>query len=127
MLAPVPASVLRDELVRKIAGALGVPEARLVTLLGQEQPAAVCHAISDSPAVLVVSVCAARPSVLARGPQAERSFLAMCVAAPDLGAEMLARIDPDALLMEDALRRAARFLNEHLPGALPEPPATTPS
>ena len=41
VMAPVPASVLRDELLRKSAGALGVPEARLVTLLGQEQPATV--------------------------------------------------------------------------------------
>ena len=39
VLAPVPASVLRDELVRRSATALSVPEARLVTLLGQGQPA----------------------------------------------------------------------------------------
>jgi DNA primase len=127
VMAPVPASVLRDELVRKIAGALGVPEARLVTLLGQEQAAAVSTrstTYSDTPSSYQQ---APRPlSALARGPQVERSFLAMCVAAPDLGAAMLSRIDPDALLLEDALRRAARFLNEHLPGVLPDPPGDDP-
>jgi DNA primase len=127
VMAPVPASVLRDELVRKIAGALGVPEALLVTLLGQEQAVAVSArsaTYSDAPSSYQQ---APRPlSALARGPQVERSFLAMCVAAPDLGAAMLARIDPDALLLEDALRRAARFLNEHLPGVLPDPPGDDP-
>src|SRR4029077_2619623 len=53
-----------------------------------------------------------------RGPQGERSFLAMCVASPDLGASVLSQVDPDALLLEDVLRRAARFLREHLPGPL---------
>jgi DNA primase len=127
VMAPVPASVLRDELVRKIAGALGVPEARLVTLLGQAQAvAASAHSTtySDAPSS---SEHVARPlSALARGPQLERSFLAMCVAAPDLGAAMLSRVDPDALLLEDALRRAARFLSEHLPGVLPDPPGDDP-
>jgi DNA primase len=126
VMAPVPASVLRDELVRKIAGTLEVPEGLLVTLLGQE-PAVRAPAYdggspsgsSDRPAPRALSA-------VARGPQAERSFLAMCVAAPDLGAEMLSRIDPDALLLEDALRRAARFLTEHLPGALPEAPGDDP-
>ncbi|HTW11345.1 MAG TPA: DNA primase, partial [Solirubrobacteraceae bacterium] len=37
-LARVPASVLRDELVRKIATAMELPEVRLATLLGQEAP-----------------------------------------------------------------------------------------
>ncbi len=50
----------------------------------------------------------------------------MCVAAPDLGAAALAGFDPDALLLDDRLRRAARFLAVHLPGALPEPPDDDP-
>jgi DNA primase len=125
VLAPVPASVLRDELVRKIAGALAVPEARLVTLLGQEQAVAV-STYNDATRSSSYQPAPRAPSALARGPQAERSFLAMCVAAPDLGAAMLEKIDPDALLLEDALRRAARFLNEHLPDVLPDPPGDDP-
>jgi DNA primase len=128
VMAPVPASVLRDELVRKIAGALAVPEARLVTLLGQAQapPLSAMPAYKDPQPSSSYQSAPRAVSALARGPQLERSFLAMCVAAPDLGAAMLARIDPDALLLEDALRRAARFLTEHLPDVLPDPPGDDP-
>jgi DNA primase len=128
VMAPVPASVLRDELVRQIAGALAVPEARLVTLLGQAQAPLVSAmpAYNDPQPSSSYRSAPRALSALARGPQPERSFLAMCVAAPDLGAAMLARIDPDALLLEDALRRAARFLNAHLPDVLPDPPGDDP-
>ncbi len=120
VLASVPASVLRDELVRRAAAALDLPEARLVTLLGQEASPFASQSVigHERPG-------APRP-VASRGPQAERSFLAMCIAAPDLGAAMLARVDPDVLLLEDRLRRAARFLTANLPGALPDAPDDDP-
>jgi DNA primase len=116
-------SVLRDELVRRAAGALSLPEARLVTLLGQAQP-------SGSPApdgderypepghARGRPVNGRRP----QRPEPERSFLAMCIASPDIGAAALARIDPDELLLDDVLRRAARLLSTHLPEPLPDPP-----
>jgi DNA primase len=133
VLAGVPASVLRDELVRNAAGALGIPEARLVSLLGQAPAAA-------SPVRVPPSEPGGRddhadqwrdrpPVVNAprrQRPEPERSFLAMCLASPDLGAAALARIDPDALLLDDVLRRAARFLSAHLPGELPDPPGEDP-
>ena len=50
----------------------------------------------------------------------------MCVSSPDLGAAALARINPDELLLDDLLRRAARFLSAHLPGELPDPPGDDP-
>ncbi len=121
VFASVPASVLRDELVRKAAAALEIPEARLVTLLGQAGTAAAGRPLEESHHARV-----APPSAVSRGPQAERSFLAMCVASPDLGAAALAGFDPDALLLEDRLRRAARFLATHLPGTLPDPPGDDP-
>ncbi len=128
VLESVPASVLRDELVRKAAGVLDLPEARLVTLLGQPQ-ATVFEPSGDSDARPLqgghAGRHAPRPAV-ASGPQGERSFLAMCLASPDLGAAVLAQIDPDALLLDDRLRRAARFLTTHLPGTLPEAPADDP-
>jgi len=43
-----------------------------------------------------------------------------------LGAAALARINPDELLLDDLLRRAARFLSAHLPAALPDPPGDDP-
>jgi DNA primase len=123
VLAEVPASVLRDELVRSAAAALGLPEARLVTLLGQPQFAfATASTLSPAePAQL-----ARGRSSAASGPQAERSFLAMCIASPDLGAASLGHVDADALLLDDVLRRAARFLSAHLPGELPDPPGDDP-
>ena len=128
VLAPVPASALRDELVRRSATALGVPPARLVALLGQPAAAPTLDLVGAGayePARRLGSATHPR-AALARGPQGERSFLAMCVASPDLGAEVLSQIDPDALLLEDVLRRAARFLREHLPEPLPDPPGDDP-
>jgi hypothetical protein len=125
--------VLRDELVRNAAGALAIPEARLVSLLGQVPAAA-------SPVRVPPSEPGGgddhsdqwrdRPPVVTaprrQRPEPERSFLAMCLASPDIGAAALARIDPDALLLDDVLRRAARFLSAHLPGELPDPPGEDP-
>jgi DNA primase len=122
VLAGVPASVLRDELVRNAAGTLGIPEPRLVTLLGQPQNGSAGVSAIDTPA----GAPPFRSKPAATGPQAERSFLAMCVASPDLGAAALARVDPEALLLDDVLRRAARFLGAHLPGELPDPPGEDP-
>jgi DNA primase len=140
VLSAVPASVLRDELVRSAAGTLEIPEARLVTLLGQPAPLVLVpvraaadsgddHAgsgyrdeYSDSHGERPRAAVAPRP----QRPEPERSFLAMCVASPDLGAIALARIDPDALLLDDVLRRAARFLSVHLPNDLPDPPGDDP-
>jgi DNA primase len=127
VLAQVPASILRDDLVRKSSVALGVSEPRLVALLDQAVPEAAAGPLAG------LAAAPSPPRNLARaqsppppGVQAERSFLAMCVAAPDLGAAALAEIDPDALFLEDRLRRAARLLATSLPGSVPEAPPEDP-
>ena len=126
VMSRVGESVLRDELVRQAAGALALPEARLVTLLGQAQPAAALPPSQDGhhepPRARVQPPDARRP----QRPEPERSFLAMCLASPDLGAAALARIDPEALLLDDVLRRAARLLSAHLPAEPPDPPGDDP-
>jgi DNA primase len=133
VLAPLAPSVLRDELVRTAATALGVPEPRLVTLLGEAvaTPSAVGNGASapalDTRASREQSVGGSRTGTQASpGVQTERSFLAMCLAAPELGAVALATIDPDAVFLDDRLRRAARFLAANLPGPLPEPSGEDP-
>jgi DNA primase len=133
----VQESVLRDELVRKAASTLELPEARLVTLLGAGsgsasagRPGSAGRVTPPDSGERFSEPSPGRPSVAAaprrQRPEPERSFLAMCVAAPDLGAAELARIDPDALLLDDVLRRAARFLGAHLPGDLPDPDGDDP-
>jgi DNA primase len=51
-----------------------------------------------------------------RGPSeaTERSFLALCIALPSLGARALAELDLDADLSSAFTRRAAQHLREHL-------------
>ncbi len=128
VMGRVGESVLRDELVRKAAGALAVPEARLVTLLGQPPRATAPAPAGDDDRTGEPAIARARPVNGNRPsrPESERSFLAMCVSSPDLGAAALARINPDELLLDDVLRRAARFLSAHLPAALPDPPGDDP-
>lgn len=106
-LEDVPASVLRDELVRRVAGRLELSEARLATILTaahRAPPAAVNGSrrsdAGDGPA--------ASPAV-----RSERLFLALCIALPEPGARTLAAIDIDGLLTSGSMRRAARHLAEH--------------
>jgi DNA primase len=132
-LASVPVSVLRDELVRKIAGTLELPEVRLVTLLGEAPVAGgagsgghgVFRANGTNAAEQHEAGRQARPAA-ARGPQHERDFLAICVAAPEAGSVVLNRIDTDQLLTNDVMRRAARHLAEHLPDTAVEPSSDDP-
>ncbi|MGH2844198.1 MAG: DNA primase, partial [Solirubrobacteraceae bacterium] len=128
VLAPMPASVLHDELVREVAQALELPGVRVTTLLeqggGRLGPGSRSVGMpSSSP-----SAAAQRPlahAAVARGPRIERDLLAMCMAAPDAGAALLARIDPEELLTDDLMRRAARLLTTQLP-ASPEAPEDDP-
>jgi DNA primase len=128
VLAPIPVSVLRDELVRKIAAALELPEVRLVTLLGQSAAGGARWRPAGNGGLGAAEGPGGSPARgrTARGPQLERDFLAICVAAPDAGAAALKRIDPDQLFTIDVLRRAARHLAEHLPAAVAEPPEDDP-
>lgn len=116
-LATVPVSVLRDELIRKIAGALELPEVRLVTLLGEASAVSGAGSHGGPGAFAGDDRAGPQPTRprLARGPQHERDFLAICVAAPEAGAAVLKRIDSDQLITSDVMRRAARHLAQHLP------------
>ncbi|MDQ6803413.1 MAG: DNA primase [Actinomycetota bacterium] len=105
VLADVPASSLRDELVQRVAGRLELPERRLESLLaGGPAAAPASRNGGDGPAM---------PSPLDQGARGERTFLVLCLAVPDAGRIALAAIDPDEHLTSGALRRAARHLAEH--------------
>ncbi|HWC85779.1 MAG TPA: DNA primase [Solirubrobacteraceae bacterium] len=108
VLAVVPQSSLRDELVRRVAGRLELAERRLEALLAEAPAGAASQANG------VETVVAAR---LDHGARAERTFLVLCVAIPDAGQAALATIDPDEHLTSEVLRSAAR----HLTGRLERP------
>jgi DNA primase len=119
-LAGVPESVLLDELRRRIAGALGIADTRLATLL--ESAGSGGGHVGPPPsrngfeaAVPTRSAAAPEPAAAGRGgagfgAKTEREYLAMCLAAGEAGRSELARIDPEALLTSAVLRRAVRRL-----------------
>jgi DNA primase len=118
VLAAVPPSVLREDLLRRVAGTLQLSEGRLAALIAS-------GASSPTPAVPAAANGRHRGEAhdgdLADGPppaypaldqdgRAERTFLAQCVAVPAAGARTLATIDPDELLTSEPMRRAARHI-----------------
>ncbi len=113
VLAELPASALRDDLMRKVSGRLELPEGRLATLVAGGSDggsgAAGAPAGGGGERARAASISPG-PAPLAHGLKAERALLALCVALPDAGDEALAGIEPDDLLTSDAYRRAARHL-----------------
>jgi DNA primase len=106
LLDEVPPSILRDELVRRVAGRLELTEGRLTTLLSTRGPVS-ARGVGVPPSNGSRGGRAPDPG---RGPRPERTFLALCIALPEPGAAALAEIDPDQLLTSESLRRAARHL-----------------
>jgi DNA primase len=141
-LAGTPQSVLRDELVARIAEAMGLAQERLVALLGEGAPVAGIalpglgggsagggaaqsqrtpggsrggggpRGGQHAPVASPPSVAAAHDLRL------ERAFLSMCIAAPARGQELLSEIDPDLLFAGELMRRAARHLETNLDAPL---------
>lgn len=123
VLNELPPSVLRDELVRRVAGRLELSEGRLSTLLATGAPAGGAPAAPRGNG----SGTGGRPAPeITIGPshsvRAERLFLAMCIAVPDRGEAALAEVDIDALLTSGVLRRVARQLAGRLRSPLADLP-----
>jgi DNA primase len=116
VLAVLQASVLREDLLRRVAGRLELSEARLATLMsgsgsgGSADPGRVPNGGPAS------------PPELDQGFRAERTFLMLCVSLPREGEEVLSSIDPEQLLTSERLRRAAR----HITGRASSPLADLP-
>ena len=116
VLNDLGASVLRDDLVRRVAGRLELTEGRLATVLAGGGsaggvPRAGRPGNGAAPGGPAGTEAAIGPGQAVRG---ERLFLALCLAVPDVGATILANLDIDGILTSTALRRAARHLTEHL-------------
>jgi DNA primase len=106
VLATLRPSVLREELLRRIAGRLELSEATLASLLAARE-----HPGASAPERSPVSAPSSGPVPVAdRAARAERTFLVLCLSLPEAGATALSAIDPDELLTSEPLRRAARHL-----------------
>jgi DNA primase len=112
VLAELPGSVLREDLLRQVAGRLELSQARLATLVAGSEPG------RGAAATTVVQA----PPALDQGVRAERTFLVLCISLPAAGERILSSIDPDQLLTSEPYRRAAR----HLVGRVASPLADLP-
>jgi DNA primase len=108
VLAALPASVLREDLLRRIAGRLELSEARLAALTGGGAPATV-PGQHVGPVAAGGTPVGAGPAV-DTGARAERTFLALCIALPDAGRAALIAIDSQELLTSEPFRRAAAHI-----------------
>jgi DNA primase len=141
-LAPVLSSLgpsaLRDELMRRVSGALELAPARLASAL--EQAASLeprgagagvgaggagptDHAGGESGQLANGSGPGAGGHPMEGAPKGEQVFLALCLALPDEGERALSAPDIDELLTSERLRRAAA----HLRGRTRTPTAELPA
>jgi DNA primase len=116
------ASVLRDELVRRVAGRLELTEGRLASLLQSGGSAGGAVAVArrgNGSGAGAESAAGGGPSQAVR---AERLLLALCLACPDRGQRLLTDLDMDELLTSTPLRRAAQHLARHIRAPLADLP-----
>jgi DNA primase len=139
ILGPLPASVLRDELVRRVAGRLDLSDQMATSLIGEGAPPAVAlPGASTGPGASAVGTLngaglghgaagrGARTSVapppiplaLDRRERGERTFLALCVAFPREGRALLEEADLEQQFSSELARRAAAHLLAHLDAPL---------
>jgi DNA primase len=112
VLAEQPASVLLEDLLRRIAGRLDLSEKRLSSLIAESGRARSAEQVPGPSSAPVIDEVV----------RAEREFLVLCVSLPADGERTLVSIDPELLLTSEPLRRAAR----HLAGRLASPLADLP-
>ncbi len=112
IFASLPPGLLRDELGRRVADALGLSGGQLSALYRPER------AGRQAPSGTTAASAASRPpGLLDPAVRAERAFLALCIALPAAGEGALQRIDLEEHITSVRLRRAAG----HLAGRLESP------
>jgi DNA primase len=118
VVGELPPSVLREELLRRVAGRLELSERTLSSLIaqrGEDRPPAPGDRRGDGGAAGQRTAHPApgrqRPAALTDpAVRSERSFLVLCVALPEAGRRALQLIDPEQHLTSERMRRAARHL-----------------
>ncbi len=129
MIQELGGSVLRDDLLRRIAGRLELTFAQAAALTSEFSaprggrpgggPARADGNGAPGPAGAGRSGGAGATHAV----RSERLFLGLCIALPDHGGPVLQQVDLDELLTSAALRRAARHLAEHVRAPLADLPA----
>jgi DNA primase len=111
VFATLAPSAMRMELTRLVAGRLELPESLAETLLS---------ASASAPAPAQRATDRLAVAELSRRAETERTFLALCIAAPAEGEQALAELDPAEHFTSERLRRAAAHLRT---GRLSDPMA----
>jgi DNA primase len=129
VIAPLPASKLRDDVVRLVAERLAMtPDLVNATLAG-----AAARSRHDDRGIAgprrrfdgdrAAGATNGARAALDRREQSERAFLAYCLALPDEGEQRLAAADLEELFSAPATRRAAEYLRGRLRSPAGELPA----
>ncbi|HLI58473.1 MAG TPA: DNA primase [Solirubrobacteraceae bacterium] len=128
--AALPPSVLRDQLLRRVSGALELSDARLRSLLDSPPPAPAAGGRGGRGALSGAAgraggsdTAPASTRASAPGSQRERLFLALCIALPEAGATVLGGERMEALFTSHTLRQAAVHLRTRTRAPLSELPA----
>jgi len=100
VLGGLPPSVLREDLLRRVAGRLELSEGSLASLIADRGSS------RSAPA----AAAGGRSEMIDPAVRTERGFLVLCVALPEAGRRALQAIDPEQHLTSERLRRAARHL-----------------
>jgi DNA primase len=120
IFAELHLGVLRDDLMRRISGRLGLSERQIETLLAAGGRGARAPAPGTGPPANGSGAPVAAP--VTSELRSERWFLALCLAVPDAGARTLAEVDADTLLTSEVLRRVARHVAAHITAPMADLP-----
>jgi DNA primase len=110
ILGALPPSVVREDLVRQVAGRLELSEAILGGLLAGRGEAATARPAGRPEPRSGGEVARSGGQVVDPAVRAERAFLVLCIALPQEGRRSLQAIDPEQHMTSERLRRAARHL-----------------
>jgi DNA primase len=109
VIRSVPQGITRDDLVRKTASRFGLSEDLTASLMDER---------SSRGRVASRATAPAPRAVLDRREQAEKTFLALCIALPETGREALRRVSLEEHFTSAPVRRAAQHLRGHLAAPL---------
>jgi DNA primase len=113
VFAQLPPSAMREELLALVADRVEIAPALVASWLARPGAGAAPRTAAPAGAPRGAAPSPPPPTALDAAARAERSFLASCVALPELGRERLAGLDLDEAFTNDVTRRAAAHLRDH--------------